>query len=643
MKLACLAVGVHLVLKNVEYKVTRNNQENFTLENVNTFEMITVARLQLLDEVYRGSVKLLGKDYRSQKSTRKDNMQSLKNLPDKIKVTVLFRYGFVKSAMTILQTKPTTIGLKAVIKKHAEADGKKLLPSSDSVYKWWKRYYLSGLDILSLANNKSGKAGRTTFPDIVNQELFDVIESEYLIPTRPSAKYVYDIFCNRMNAINSKRLELLPIPSRAHFYRSINKVDKYDATVARFGKKDADRMYRTSLAGPIVSNILQRVEIDHTPLDVFVVDKNNEPVGRPTMTLLLDAYSRMILGIYIGFEPPSLVSVMRALKQAILPKPNDATFMNGVVGVWPAYGIPMILVCDNGSEFHSKTFKELAAELNIDLQFCPKGKPQYKGKVERVLGTLNRDVCQLISGTSFGSIVERADYKPLEHAVVTEEELTKLIYRWIVDVYPHAIHRGTKQSPYDKWMQGLEDILPMLPESKAALSFAMTDEYSRKLTFKGIELFSMYYNNSVLKAMRHKKGESFEVIVRADPEDISHIWVCDPLDGEFVKVPSKSPEYTDGLSYRQHKHVLKRMTEQGLKTNNRAMYLEHKGQLNDDIRALNDSKLIRKKQKAAQLLQKNQETLNSLTSTKSSDVLIEIDDQEEVIDVAVFEIEEVYE
>ncbi len=54
---------------------------------------------------------------------------------------------------------------------------------------------------------------------------------------------------------------------------------------------------------------LARVEIDHTHLDLFVVDeKDCLPLGRPYLTLAIDVYTRCILGAAIEFFPPSYLA-----------------------------------------------------------------------------------------------------------------------------------------------------------------------------------------------------------------------------------------------------------------------------------------------------------------------------------------------
>ena len=57
--------------------------------------------------------------------------------------------------------------------------------------------------------------------------------------------------------------------------------------------------------------------MDHTPSDMIVADDATMlPLGRPTITSALDEHTRCPMGFYMGFEPPSCLSVMRCLKHA---------------------------------------------------------------------------------------------------------------------------------------------------------------------------------------------------------------------------------------------------------------------------------------------------------------------------------------
>ncbi|CAJ3316609.1 integrase catalytic subunit [Burkholderia pseudomallei] len=123
----------------------------------------------------------------------------------------------------------------------------------------------------------------------------------------------------------------LRCPSKSTLYRLFDRVDEYDVAILKEGKASADRRFKITKTGIPVTHILERVEIDHTPVDVFLVDdRTGLPCGRPTVTMLLDKFSRMPLGYSIGYDDASTLAVMRALKNAILPKKPCASVMPGL-------------------------------------------------------------------------------------------------------------------------------------------------------------------------------------------------------------------------------------------------------------------------------------------------------------------------
>ncbi|PTT55169.1 integrase, partial [Aeromonas sp. HMWF015] len=80
-------------------------------------------------------------------------------------------------------------------------------------------------------------------------ELNLLIERLWLSRERLPVQAVYDAFRHRINELNAQKLKPLAIPSRAQFYRIVSQIDKYDAMVAREGKRAADKHFRATGAG----------------------------------------------------------------------------------------------------------------------------------------------------------------------------------------------------------------------------------------------------------------------------------------------------------------------------------------------------------------------------------------------------------
>ena len=68
-------------------------------------------------------------------------------------------------------------------------------------------------------------------------------------------------------------------------------------------------------------------QCDHTKIDILVVDQAGEVLGRPWLTIVVDTYSRCIIGLPLGFDAPSAQVVGLALRHAVLPKPYPAAYL----------------------------------------------------------------------------------------------------------------------------------------------------------------------------------------------------------------------------------------------------------------------------------------------------------------------------
>ncbi|MEQ1546069.1 hypothetical protein [Methyloglobulus sp.] len=231
----------------------------------------------------------------------------------------------------------------------------------------------------------------------MEQEAQQIIEEIYLKREGESIQDVYDALDRKIRTLNRNRNTPIPTPSRATVYRYVQSYDKYVVMAARKGKQAADRHFRATGMGAEPAYILERAEVDHTPLDLLIIDDvTGLPNGRPTVTFIIDRFSRMPLGFEIGFELPSELAVMRALRHAIMPKTDVLQEYPEIENVYPAYGIKVNLVCDNGLEFHAEQLRRMCAELDIELTFCPKKQPYYKGAIERFLGTFNRQIAHKV-------------------------------------------------------------------------------------------------------------------------------------------------------------------------------------------------------------------------------------------------------
>ncbi|MFH5211757.1 transposase family protein [Antrihabitans sp. NCIMB 15449] len=190
---------------------------------------------------------------------------------------------------------------------------------------------------------------------------------------------------------------------------------------------------------------MDRVQIDHTPIDVIVVDERHRlPVGRPYLTAAIDVMSRCVVGLVVTLEPPSATSVGLCLAHTVTDKRAGLEAL-GVDAVWPMSGKPCELYLDNAAEFKSEALRRGCAQHGIRLEYRPPGQPHYGGVVERVIGTMMQMVHEL-PGTTFSNPRERGAYDSDAKAVLTLRELQQ----WLtlaVACYHGRIHSGLARTP----------------------------------------------------------------------------------------------------------------------------------------------------------------------------------------------------
>jgi putative transposase len=444
-------------------------------------------------------------------------------------------------------------------------------PSFATVASWIRNYRRAGEDVRALINRDHAKGRRELELDpIVDQIIDDAIDEIYMTLERQDIEKVRAHACGLIAKRNIGRLPSAQLtkPSYALLKRKIYEISPYERWCARYGKRIADIKFRASGQVRLTETPMARASMDHTRLDVMVVDdKTGLPLGRPWLTLLLDEATRYVLGYYIGFEEPSSVSVTRAIRCALMPKTNLLLAYPDIKSQWDAWGVLREIIVDNGLEFHGEVIRAGAGRFGITIQFTPRKKPWFKGKIERYFGTLGTDLLSTIPGKTFSSVLEKNDYDPSKHAVLRLSTLREIICTWIVDVYHNKPHHGLeKATPAQAWAQTISGVDRWLPESSLQVESAFSRSETRRLTHKGIEHDSLFYNGPDMQVLRKAFGSEIDVEIRVMDEDLGSLIVVSPDKSQLISVPAVDQRYAAGLTRWQHevcKRYKRRLYEDG--------------------------------------------------------------------------------
>lgn len=433
-------------------------------------------------------------------------------------------------------------------------------PSASSIYRYWRAFRKSDFQLSSLipkvTAGNTGKNVPEELEPLIQEAIKDYFSAEE--QTVASAYLTLETEVSRFNVTNDTQYSLFSIQS---FRKRLKKYSEYEKIMLRKGKNAADATFRKVGQRPATTRVLERVEADHTRLDLFVIDERHGiPLGRPWLTLLYDTHTKSIIGFYLGFEPPSYLSVSLALENAILPKDYVKELYPSIEGVWPCYGLPEHLIVDNAAEFNSVDFKIACKDLKIKVKKNPTKKPWLKGSVERYFRTVNNRLLSRIPGKSFTNIFERKDYDPLRNAVIDSQLLQEIIHIWIVDMYQNGKNGLESNIPNLSWVDAVNSSIPPRPfkGSRDELKFNLGKNREVSLDKNGIRLGTTIRYSSVRLARYFgyrtcKNMKSVRVRIKYDPSCLGRVYVLDETKEEFFAVEAIDADYAYSVSEWLHK------------------------------------------------------------------------------------------
>lgn len=340
--------------------------------------------------------------------------------------------------------------------------------------------------------------------------------------------------------VHASCLAQIKLPSQSWFYGYVRWYSAQpgagaEAYVTRHGRADweanfllFDRFAQTATLP------LQYVFADHYRLDVLHVDDEyREVLGRLWLTLLIDAYSRAILGLFLSYEDPNIESIQGALRYAIWPK-TDLTEW-GIDLPWLCYGLPQRLFLDNAWAHHSHSLEDLARALagggrytQIELVFRPPYQARYGGLVERIFGNLSGQLRERLPGAVLQPS-QRHWHNASQGACLLYRDVLRMVFQLVVD-YLHTPHRELDGlTPHEKWRMGLQLMVPVPPPLTPQLErcFWRLHPQTRVATRCGLALFGLHYGEAELLGLRShdRQGRRRHFHLRYDPADVSRVAV----------------------------------------------------------------------------------------------------------------------
>ncbi|QCN97445.1 transposase (plasmid) [Azospirillum argentinense] len=311
-----------------------------------------------------------------------------------------------------------------------------------------------------------------------------------------------------------------------------------------------------------------RYQIDATIADVYLVSRlnPNRLVGRPVLYIVIDVFSRMIVGMYVGFEGPSWVGAMMAIANAAMDK---VAYCRGF-GIeidevdWPCHHLPDKLLGDRG-EMIGTSVETLIKNFHVEVENTAPYRADWKGIVERRFRLLPATFRAYVPGYIDVDFQERGarDYR-LDGKLNIDDFTAVIIHcvryyntQHLIRSYPRdrqVIAEEVKAIPIELWEWGIarrSGQLRSYPPDLVKLSVLPSDD--AVVTMHGIRFYGCFY--TCTKAMaehwfeRARQTGTWTVRVSYDPRNMNEIYLHDEDQGRIRFIPcvmtDRSAAYRD--------------------------------------------------------------------------------------------------
>ena len=540
-----LKVGEEFGLHGIAHRVLRVTEGRLLIENVATTQTKEVNAETLLDLYGRGDLIVSTQNPTGPAqlgAKRRDLTSAMLHLSDKGRDRTLFKHKWL-STLTRLGGFRSRRDLQEAYPKAAAELGCKDVPSIPTTYRWRRTWERAGRDPRSVIAtfHRRGGAGRTRLRAEVEAIVATRIDDIYLAQRRSSATEVHNAVMLDIHRANQTLIpsQQLKVPSLRTIQQRLAMLCAFSVSVARNGERKSKALYGDTTAARETRRILEVVEIDHTPVDLWVVPEEGGLPAKPELTVVLDRHSRCVLGFFLSLTGHGVDAVFGALRHALLPKTYLKKRYPEVQGQWPCYGFFTTLLADNGSEFIGRSLEAAAFELGVDLQLCAAYDPNNKPFIERFNYTVNHCFFHTLKGTSLSRVSERQGDKLETEACMTLAEVEKLLHIWIVDDYHATPHSGLEGfSPADVWAESSQQFVPRIDLSVAQIDAALSESDNSAIGRGGIDINNNRYNSERLCALRRMLPKKNRVKIKYRRADIGSILVLDEFAQEYFRVPN---------------------------------------------------------------------------------------------------------
>lgn len=284
--------------------------------------------------------------------------------------------------------------------------------------------------------------------------------------------------------------------------------------------------------------------LDSTICDIYLINDAKEIIGRPILTVCIDTYSSLCCGYTLTLEG-GIYSIRQLMSNVVSDKQEWCKEHNISIKKeeWNSSKCPGILVTDQGTEYTSSTFEQLA-ELGIKIVNLPVYRPELKGSVEKFFSIIQDLFRPYLKGKGVinPDFQERGAHDYRKDACLTLEQFEKILIRCILFYNTQRVLNNfpytddmlkNRIQPYANniFQYGLSlDGVNLIDINKEQIELTLMPRTTGKFTRTGLIVNNVRYKN---KKFSEQYLSNKEVSVAYNPDDSGYVWLID--NGEYIK------------------------------------------------------------------------------------------------------------
>lgn len=284
--------------------------------------------------------------------------------------------------------------------------------------------------------------------------------------------------------------------------------------------------------------------LDSTICDIYLINDAKEIIGRPILTVCIDAYSSLCCGYALTLEG-GMYSIRQLMSNVVSDKQEWCNEHNISIKKeeWNSSKCPGILVTDQGTEYTSSTFEQLT-ELGIKIVNLPVYRPELKGSVEKFFSIIQDLFRPYLKGKGVinPDFQERGAHDYRKDACLTLEQFEKILIRCILFYNTQRVLNNfpytddmleNRIEPYANniFQYGLSlDGVNLIDINKKQIELTLMPRTTGKFTRTGLIVNNVRYKN---KNFSEQYLSNKEVSVAYNPDDSGYVWLID--NGEYIK------------------------------------------------------------------------------------------------------------